>query len=77
MSGMLAGLCFCVTHPIESVKTRVQVADVTNEDRKGFFRAAARILKSEGLYSHQFLLVFWFNILLEFFAGLPKIQDIF
>ncbi len=45
--GVFAGLCFCVTHPIESVKTRVQVLSAVEETR-GFFRAFVHIIRHEG-----------------------------
>eukprot|EP00914_Ancora_sagittata_P015835 GHVO01031448.1.p1 GENE.GHVO01031448.1~~GHVO01031448.1.p1 ORF type:complete len:420 (-),score=11.47 GHVO01031448.1:278-1468(-) len=45
--GVFAGLCFCVTHPIESIKTRVQVTP--DSGQQGFMRASYVILKQEGL----------------------------
>ncbi|ELT98792.1 hypothetical protein CAPTEDRAFT_170059 [Capitella teleta] len=45
--GVFAGLCFCVTHPIESIKTRVQVTP--DGGQQGFMRATYTILKQEGL----------------------------
>ena len=50
LCGMFAGLCYCVTHPIETVKTRVQVTSANSANRKGFFRAFAEIAKTEGKY---------------------------
>jgi len=50
LCGLWAGLCYCLLHPIESVKTRVQVAPKS----KGFARTTASILRKEGwkaLYS--------------------------
>ena len=49
--GLFAGLCFCVTHPIESVKTRVQVMSAHGES-KGFVRSTFHILRSEGQYQN-------------------------
>lgn len=49
LCGMFAGLCYCVTHPIETVKTRVQVTSAQSANTKGFFRAFAEIAKTEGL----------------------------
>ena len=49
MCGMFAGLCYCITHPIETVKTRVQVQSDTCKDRKGFIKTFAHIAKTEGL----------------------------
>lgn len=46
LCGVFAGLCFCITHPIESIKTRVQV---TPDGKQGFIKAACSILKEEGL----------------------------
>lgn len=46
--GMFAGMCFCVTHPIESVKTRVQVMSAVSSTQ-GFLRMFAHILKTEGI----------------------------
>lgn len=46
---MFAGLCFCVTHPIESVKTRVQVMSAVSETR-GFIGAMVHILRTEGQF---------------------------
>ena len=47
LCGMFAGLCFCITHPIETVKTRVQVMSGVSETR-GFLSAMVHILKTEG-----------------------------
>ena len=47
MCGMLAGLCYCITHPIETVKTRVQVQP-DNVKRQGFIRTFAHIARTEG-----------------------------
>ena len=49
LSGVFAGLCYCITHPIESVKTRVQVMSAVKET-KGFFNAFLQILKTEGMF---------------------------
>jgi len=46
LCGVFAGLCFCATHPIESVKTRVQVAKPG--ECRGFIHAFSQIIKSEG-----------------------------
>ncbi|KAI0230166.1 Mitochondrial ornithine transporter 1 [Lamellibrachia satsuma] len=48
LCGMFAGLCYCITHPIETVKTRVQVTSGHSANTKGFFRAFAEIAKTEG-----------------------------
>ena len=61
LCGMFAGLCYCVTHPIETVKTRVQVTSANSANRKGFFRAFAEIAKTEGKYlylKHSFYNIF-------------------
>ncbi len=47
MCGVFAGLCFCVTHPLEAVKTRVQVMSAVGMNR-GFLAAMLHILKHEG-----------------------------
>lgn len=47
-SGVFAGLCFCITHPIESVKTRVQVMSALSQTG-GFIKTAALILRTEGI----------------------------
>lgn len=45
--GVFAGFCYCVTHPIESVKTRVQVMSAVSQT-KGFFGTFWNIVKTEG-----------------------------
>ena len=50
MAGVFAGMCFCITHPIESVKTRVQVQSAYCKTG-GFFKTALKILRSEGIAS--------------------------
>ena len=47
LCGVAAGMCFCITHPIESVKTRVQVMTVIDKSR-GFINTAYHILSTEG-----------------------------
>ena len=44
LCGVIAGICFCATHPIESVKTRVQIMP----ESRGFFRGFMHIMKTEG-----------------------------
>lgn len=52
LAGVFAGLCFCSTHPIESIKTRVQVlsgsSSHSHQVRHGFIGTAWHILRNEG-----------------------------
>lgn len=50
LCGCWAGLCFCITHPIETVKSRIQVARGADINCNGFFKTAVHIVKNEGCY---------------------------
>ncbi len=56
MCGVFAGLCFCVTHPLEAVKTRVQVMSAVGMKR-GVLATMAHILKNEGKCRVEFSIV--------------------
>ncbi len=45
--GMFAGLLYCITHPLEAVKTRVQVRSAV-ERHRGFVSSLVHIIKHEG-----------------------------
>ena len=47
LCGTFAGLSYCITHPLEAVKTRVQVKSAFGKHR-GFLSSLVRIVKREG-----------------------------
>ena len=47
LCGTFAGLFYCVTHPLEAVKTRVQVMSAVGK-HKGFISSLVHIVKYEG-----------------------------
>ena len=47
LCGTFAGLFYCITHPLEAVKTRVQVMSAVGK-HKGFISSLVHIVKYEG-----------------------------
>ena len=53
LCGTFAGLFYCITHPLEAVKTRVQVMSAVGK-HKGFISSLVHIVKYEGeLLQHR------------------------
>jgi len=49
LCGCWTGFCFCILHPIETVKSRIQVAEGVGDQYRGFIKTTADIIKNEGV----------------------------